>query len=160
MNATAEVFRELGFDPAKVKQPEAAVIYALARTCGLALRRLSAAYRRFGLSAPAFNLLLLLERGLNREGCSQREAGNRLVVSASDMSGLVDRLERRGLVRRQDGRDRRSYRLQLTPKGSALVAEVWPHHAEVIGEMTATLTARDRDVLLGALGRLRQVIER
>ena len=158
MSSTAQVFHELGFDPAKVQQPEAAVVYALARTSDLVVRKLSATYRRFGLSAPAFNLLLLLERGVERDGCTQCQAGRRLVVSASDMSGLVDRLERRGLVRRQDGRDRRSYRLRVTSKGSALVAQVWPHHAEVVQQMMATLTRRDSEVLLGALGRLRQAV--
>lgn len=151
------IFEELGFDPRRIQQPEGAVIYALARTYHLVLRRLSAIYARFGLSAASFNLLLLLERG--RQGaCSQRELCGRLVVSPSDMTGLVDRLEYRGLVRRSAGPNRRTKRLHVTPAGSRLLEQVWPEHARAIEGLVTLLRPAERRLLARALERVRRAV--
>ena len=63
MNDLESIFEELGFDRRAVRQPQAAVVYAIARTYNLVMRRLEGVYQRFGLSVPSFNLLLLLQRG-------------------------------------------------------------------------------------------------
>ena len=155
MSQESAIFEELGFDAKQVKLPEGAVVYAIARTYGLIMRKLSATYRRFGLSPAGFNLLLLLERGKDRGSFTQRKVGQCLVVSPSDMSGLVDRMERRGLVRRAEGKDRRSHLLQITPKGSALVEKAWPHHSEAITQMNREIRSKDVQALLRVLGQLR-----
>jgi DNA-binding MarR family transcriptional regulator len=50
-----------------------------------------------------------------------RELARRLHMDASNLTGLVDRLERRGLVeRRPDPADRRVRHLVLTPEGTRL----------------------------------------
>jgi DNA-binding MarR family transcriptional regulator len=71
------------------------------------------------------------------------------------MSGLVDRMEQRGFVRRAPGRDRRSHLLQITPKGSALVEKAWPRHADAISRLSHEIDPRDADVLLRVLEQLR-----
>ena len=151
-----EIFDELGFDAKQVQLPEGAIVYAIARTYGLIMRKLAPIYRQSGLSAPGFNLLLLLKRGKEPDSFSQRRIGQRLVVSPSDMSGLIDRMERRELVRRLPGKDRRSHLLQITAKGSILVEQVWPRHAEAIERMTRHIDAKDIQILLRVLAQLRQ----
>jgi DNA-binding MarR family transcriptional regulator len=52
------------------------------------------------------------------------QLANALVVNQSSVSALVDRLVRRGLVRRIRGRtDRRFVEIALTPRGRTLVAD-------------------------------------
>jgi len=155
MHTQGSIFEELGFDPNAVKQPESAVVYALARTYNLLVRRLSLIYRQFGLTVSGFNLLLLLQRGKDPDSFTQREIGKRLVVSASDMSGLIDRMEKKGLVKRTSGKDRRSYLLRSTHKGKKLVEKVWPKHALAIEQMTLVLDSQDRENLLRVLSKLR-----
>ena len=47
----------------------------------------------------------------------------------SNVTGLVDRLEKRGLVQRRDvAGDRRAYRVVLTPPGLKLLGEVLPRY--------------------------------
>lgn len=152
------IFRELGFDVEKSTLPEGGLVYALARTYNLVMQQLAPMYRRFGLSAAGFNLLVLLKRGAEPETFTQRELSRRLVVSPSDMTGLVDRMEHKDLVRRIPGNDRRSKLLRITDKGSALVEEVWPHHAEVIKRMTEKLSSAEGEALMRALSLIREAV--
>lgn len=156
MDHVAEIFREIGFEAKQARLPEAGVVYALARTVSLVSRRLAGVYQRFGLSAPSFNLLMLLKHGRDPESFTQQAIGERLVVSASDMTGLIDRLERKGFVKRLPGKDRRSNLLHITSKGRALLDEVWPHHVEAIQRLTKQVRASESEVLLSALSRMRQ----
>ena len=159
MRALQQIFQEMGFDEKTVRLPEAGVIYALARTFSVVTRELSAVYARVGLSAASFNLLMVLHRGRHPESFTQQELGKRLVVSASDMTGLIDRLERKQLVKRLPGKDRRSHLLRITPKGAALAEQVWPHHVEAVTRLTRVLTTHERTVLLQALARLRATVQ-
>ena len=158
MHELGKIFEELGFDRKDVRLPEGAIVYALARTYGLVMRQLTKVYKRFGLSAASFNLLVLLQRGKDPESFTQQAIGARLVVSPSDMTGLIDRLEKKGLVRRVPGKDRRTNLIQLTPKGSRLVEEVWPHHAQAMKRLSSALRADEAHVLARALTGLRESI--
>ncbi len=155
MNELAGVFEEMGFDPKRGQLPEGAMIYALARTYNLVMRRLAAVYQRFGLSAASFNLLVLLQRGKDPDTFTQHAISERLVVSPSDMTGLIDRLERKGLVRRSAGKDRRTNLLRITPRGSALVDEAWPAHAQEIRRLCRGLRSDEATTLARVLARMR-----
>ena len=120
--------------------------------------RLSAIYKRFGLSAASFNLLVLLQRGKDPDSFTQQAIGGRLVVSPSDMTGLVDRLERKGLVRRQPGTDRRTKLLRITSKGERVVEQVWPRHQEEIRGLIQHFSREDRESLGRSLASLRHVV--
>jgi MarR family transcriptional regulator, organic hydroperoxide resistance regulator len=85
------------------------------------------------------------------------ELAEALACDASNVTGLVDRLEARGLVeRRADPGDRRVRTLVLTPDGIALRSEVIERMSEP-PEAIARLSARDqralRDILRRAAGR-------
>ena len=153
-NALEGIFQEMGF-PVRRTWLGGGVVYSIARTYGLVFRELSQIYARYRLSAASFNLLMLLKHGEDPETFTQHEIGSRLVVSPSDMTGLIDRLERRGFVRRLPGRDRRSKLLRITSQGSMLLDDVWPHHAEAVKRLTAGLKARETQMLVGALAEIR-----
>lgn len=156
MKELEAIFDEMGFDPKTIRLPEADVIYALARTTNIVSRQLAKVYKRFGLSIASFNLLMLLKHGKAPDSFTQQALGRRLVVSPSDMTGLLDRLEKKGLVRRIPGKDRRSNLLQITPKGSKLLDDVWPHHVEVMTRLSRPITRADAARLAKALVRVRE----
>lgn len=158
MSEPKAIFEELGFALKDVQLPEGAIVYALARTYSLVTRKLAKVYKRFGLSVASFNLLVLLQRGKNPESFTQYAIGERLVVSPSDMTGLIDRLEKKGLVRRVPGKDRRSNLIQITPKGSKLVNEVWPHHADEIKQVAGAFSQHEAQVLARSMSRVRQLV--
>jgi DNA-binding MarR family transcriptional regulator len=82
---------------------------------------------RWDLSPSQFNILNLAHSEPN--GMSQIELGRRLLMHRSNVTGLVDRLEKRGLVTRQtDSNDRRVYQIILTKAGRKLIGEILPHY--------------------------------
>lgn len=160
MNELRVIFDEMGFDLDTVKFPPAAAIYALARMYNTIARELAGVYKRFGLTATSFNLLMLIKHGKDRDSLTQQAISEKLIVSESDTTKVIDRLEKRGLVRRVPGKDRRSKLLRITEKGSHLLDEVWPHHVEAMERLTHAIALGDVKVLANILLRLRRVRER
>jgi DNA-binding MarR family transcriptional regulator len=73
------------------------------------------------LSPPQAQALRFLQED---EPCAMSELAGQLCCDNSNVTGIVDRLERRGLVeRRPADHDRRVKLLQLTPEGAALREE-------------------------------------
>jgi DNA-binding MarR family transcriptional regulator len=76
-------------------------------------------------------------------------------VDKSSMTGLVDRAEQRGLVRRQPAEhDRRSVLVSITPAGSTLATEVEAVVYRQIFSLVGRLSARDRKGLETLVTRL------
>ncbi len=102
---------------------------------------------------PRFDLLANLER---EDGQTLAALSRRMLVTAGNLTGLVDRAERDGVVeRRADPRDRRLSRVYLTPKGRELIVGLLPKHAEEIGALFEELDPADKRELRRLLGKLR-----
>jgi DNA-binding MarR family transcriptional regulator len=103
------------------------------------------------LSPVQCHVLHLLEPGAP---VAMRELAETLSCDASNVTGLVDRLEARGLVaRRPSPRDRRVKVLDLTPTGSRLRAELLKEVADAANPL-ARLTPREQRTLIRILERL------
>ena len=84
-------------------------------------------FARWDLSPSQFNTLSLLHDV--PEGCSQIELSRQLIMHRSNVTGLVDRLEARGLVRRRENpTDRRAFNVAITPAGIKLIRQIQPHY--------------------------------
>jgi DNA-binding MarR family transcriptional regulator len=83
------------------------------------------------------------------------ELGATLGLAKSSLTGLVDRTEHNGLVRReQDPRDIRAVRVSLTSRGSRLAEEFYADTCRRVEKLPARLSAAERDVLTALLGRV------
>jgi DNA-binding MarR family transcriptional regulator len=79
--------------------------------------------RRYGLSAAQIKLLLSLA---GAETATMRELAERINYDASNLTTLVDRLQRQGLVqRRPHASDRRVTEVMLTADGRRIRDEFW-----------------------------------
>jgi MarR family 2-MHQ and catechol resistance regulon transcriptional repressor len=109
----------------------------LSRSCEAVRRRLEDSLRGSGLSEGEFGVLeALLHKGPLLLGEIQRK----ILVSSGGVTYLVDRLVQRGLVRREPcPTDRRAMYAVLTPKGDALIRQIFPVHAAVIEEAVSGL---------------------
>jgi MarR family 2-MHQ and catechol resistance regulon transcriptional repressor len=75
----------------------------------------------------------------------QRELGEKLLKSSSNVTTVVDNLERRGLVERQrSAEDRRVVTLRLTEAGRRLVQKALPPHVQEITAAFDHLGAAER----------------
>lgn len=96
-------------------------------------------FRPFGLTEAQFNVLNLL--GKAKEGLSQRELSDLLLVDRSNVTLLLDRMEKRGwIIRQDDPKDRRVYRVILTKLGKALWLRVLPIYHRAIGKIMKNLS--------------------
>jgi DNA-binding MarR family transcriptional regulator len=110
------------------------------------------------LTLPQFDVLVQLHR--RPEGMTSRELTRELLVTAGNVTGLVNRLARMGLVeRRPVPEDRRAVRLLLTPKGRKVASRAIPHHRRQVEALLSPLSARDLARLRRLLGRLSHTLE-
>lgn len=100
---------------------EAQVFLNLVRTTELLARREAVVLRSHGLSESQYNVLRIL-RGARPDGLRCSEVASRMVTRDPDVTRLLDRLERAGLVSRsRSPEDRRVVSVRITAKGVALV---------------------------------------
>jgi MarR family 2-MHQ and catechol resistance regulon transcriptional repressor len=82
---------------------------------------------------------------------TQGEVSQKVLKSGSNMTTVIDNLERAGLVRRErDVKDRRVIHVHLTEAGSNRVEQVLPAHIAALVEEFSVLSASDQETL-GAL---------
>ncbi len=93
----------------------------------------------------------VLEALLHLGPLHQRELAEKILCTTGNVTLLVDRLEKRSLVRRVRGsNDRRFIKVHLTREGERLVSGLFPAHAaRLTGEMGVLSEAEQRE-----LGRL------
>ncbi|MGZ8491578.1 MAG: MarR family winged helix-turn-helix transcriptional regulator [Gemmatirosa sp.] len=104
---------------------------------------------RHGLTLAEFGVLEALHhKGPMLLGEVQRS----LLVSSGGVTYLVDRLEQRGLVRRDRcPEDRRARYAVLTDAGTAFVREAFPRHAAAVQTAMAGLTQAEQETVRGLL---------
>ncbi len=114
-------------------------------------RRLRA---RFAVTLPRFDLLAQLAKA--PDGLALGELSRRMMVSAGNVTGLVERLVEDGLIVREVApHDKRSATVRLTEAGRATFDEMAAEHARWLGEIFAGLDAADIDALGALVGRLK-----
>lgn len=110
-------------------------------------------FSNWDLSPSQFNIINLLRD--RPEGFSQIELGRLLITHRSNVTGLVDRLEKRGLVRRREvAGDRRAYRVVLTPGGAKLLAQILPEYYRLTQEIWGDISAARAQQLVSDLEQL------
>ncbi|HET7259292.1 MAG TPA: MarR family transcriptional regulator [Candidatus Acidoferrum sp.] len=73
------------------------------------------------LTGTQYNVLRIL-RGAGPEGLACRGIGDRMITHDPDITRLLDRMEKRGLITRERQKDdRRVVKTWITPKGLALL---------------------------------------
>jgi len=98
--------------------------------------------RMRGMTRAQWVILVWLER---QPGLSQNELASIVEVEPITIARLIDRLEARGVVeRRADPKDRRVWRLRLTPAAEPILEEIAQYRVESHDVLTAGM---DQDTL-------------
>ena len=83
------------------------------------------------------------------------EIGEKMMVTVSNLTGIVDRLEEKGVVARQrDAHDRRVIRVRLTEKGSKLYKNTIPLFEKSISQFFSPLDKSQQKELSSLLRKL------
>jgi MarR family 2-MHQ and catechol resistance regulon transcriptional repressor len=145
--------------PAAGKDLDALVVYNLLRTHSYLSPFVDAGLRRDKLTAAQFNTLLAIQSA-GPVGLRMGEIGKQLVVTRSNVTGLVDRLEREGLVARVEGQDRRTTSVRLTPRGERALERAIPPHSDRISKLTDCLAKTEKQTLIRLLTKLRRELRK
>ena len=80
--------------------------------------------RTAGLTSTQYNVLRIL-RGAGPEGLACRSVGERMITHDPDITRLMDRIEKRGLISRERQKeDRRVVQTRITPQGLELIKPI------------------------------------
>ena len=145
--------------PAADVSPRYQALLQLLRTADTVWNASRVFFERWDLGPSQFNVLnLLLE---NPDGLTQTELSRQLIMHRSNITGLVDRLEKRGLVRRQEvAADRRAYQVVLTQAGAELLREILPRYYEGADRVWSKLSTRRASELASDLHEVARNVER
>lgn len=107
--------------------------------------------KEWGLSAAQFDVLAQV--GMNNK-ISQQELGEKLFVTKGNITHLLQKLERLGLIEREQ--DWKTKYISLTAKGNELYKKVVPVQEEFQANQFKNLTGQEKKMLNELLKKLKE----
>jgi DNA-binding MarR family transcriptional regulator len=134
-------------------------LLGLMRTTDLVRRQAAAVVEPHGITLQQYNVLRIL-RGGGTDGVPTLEVAERMVEQTPGITRLLDRLEAKGVVKRQRcPKDRRQHLCWITPKGAALLDTLDGPMVQFGEHLMKGLKQEDRVALIRLLDALRAAHE-
>lgn len=113
--------------------------------------------RSLGLTTSQFDVIATLG---NTHGLSCRDIGSKTLMVKGTLTGVLDRLERKGFIRRAPHpEDGRSSLVRLSDTGEALFQRIFPDHMAFLDTLFAPIPTETLDILQQHLHILRQTLD-
>jgi DNA-binding MarR family transcriptional regulator len=144
--------------PFQIREEE--LFLNLMRTADLLARKGAELFKAADLSPNQYNVLRIL-RGAGAEGLACGEVGDRMVTRDPDITRLLDRLEKRDLVRRaREKGDRRVVTARITAAGMELLKKLDDPVAEWHKAQLGHMDAKQQESLIRLLEIAREGVPR
>ncbi len=145
-----DYFKSYGIEVGQGKYFDEA-FYGVAILYNLLYNEIFSYLDQYDLTPAKFNILITIKNQGKDKGINQVELSKRLIVSPSNMTRMLDRLEREKLVvRTAQEDDRRVKVIKITERGIKLIDTVWAGYQECLNKITTQL--KDGDVKMLAEG--------
>src|SRR5215831_14937473 len=132
-----------------------AVLIAILQSADQLRRQGEALLAPHDVTLQQFNVLRIL-RGARPEGLCTLTIAERMIEKTPGITRLIDRLEKKGLVRRvRSEEDRRQVWCRITPAGERLLARLDDPVESFDRETVRDLSPAEQDQLTALLGQLR-----
>lgn len=145
-----------GPDPAsavETEQVNTRVITGVVRAESAVATTLGPVFRAHGVTSAGFNVLMILD-GAEAPLCPH-EVSDRRLVTRGTLTGVLDSLEREGLIERSPNPDdRRSVLLSLTRSGASRLRRMLPDVRRREAEVLSGFSLDERRALAGLVERL------
>ena len=97
------------------------------------------------LNISKFNILMIIKHVGGYDGI-QNEISKRLLVTASNITKLLDKLEKDGLITRNTKKeDRRVKLIRITDYGSKTLDKIWPKYLKITKKINSHIASVDAD---------------
>ena len=137
------------------KQPFVAVMRELVRAYQAFVSFDVRHIRQYGITVPQADVIFTLG---NTEGLVFKELGERTLTTKGTLTGIVDRLEQKGLVKRSVcPKDRRQMYVLLTNKGEKFFKKVFPIHMNKLQQQFSCMTKSDMNQAVLLLKKIKRV---
>ncbi len=109
-------------------------------------------FHQKGLNPTEFAVLeLLYHKG--RQPLQQ--IGNKILLASGSITYVVDKLEKRGFLKRVScPKDRRVTYAEISEEGAAFMGEIFPQHEKELHELMSVLTSEEKDMAIELLKKL------
>lgn len=96
---------------------------------------------KVNLNIAKFNILMIIKHVGQEKGLLQNEISSRLLVTASNITKLLDKLEIDSLITRNaKENDRRAKIIKITKKGSDLLDGIWQEYQDAIRKISPEIS--------------------
>ena len=122
-----------------------------------ALKRLNARLAVENITFPQYNVLL----ALGRNGSMQMSLlGEHMLVAPANVTGLIDRIEAKGYVRRRrDPHDRRLWVIELTEEGARVYRNISSRFREYARGLGSSLSPQELAAAVASLDKVRRRVK-
>jgi MarR family transcriptional regulator, lower aerobic nicotinate degradation pathway regulator len=139
--------------PHTMNNVEKSIGFLLAKAYQRAFALFREQLEEFDLTPPQYAVLAFLWQ---QDGLTQVELSEKSQVDRTTLGGLIDRLEKYGLVERHPHpHDRRAYQIKLTPRGRSLEPQLREYSKKALSKLTSGLSSNDIAELVRILEILR-----
>ncbi|MFC1539361.1 MarR family winged helix-turn-helix transcriptional regulator [Candidatus Latescibacterota bacterium] len=123
----------------------------------LLLREGTSLLRPFGMTETHFNILMLLKYQSEEGKINQTRLGNMLLIHRSNITGIIDRMEKAGFVKRlPDPEDRRINYIEMTEKGKETLDNADRVYHKRLDEIMSALSESDNQKIIKLLEIIRK----
>jgi DNA-binding MarR family transcriptional regulator len=106
-------------------------------------------FSEYNLTKGKFHVLMMLYGKKETENIALSDISNRIQVTKSTITGLIDGLEKMGFAERyiKKGEDRRKIFIRITDAGDKFIKDFFPGHVQIISEVISDFTLEERQSL-------------
>jgi DNA-binding MarR family transcriptional regulator len=134
--------------------PAREAMVAVLRGYGTLQRLMEPYFAEFDLTSPQFQVLCIAIR-FKEEAPTQRQLARALYVSFPNVTVLLKRLERKGLIERNGNTaDRREKRVSVSARGKKLLQRIWQVHQQQMDLVMKGLTTSERKEMARLLNKM------
>ena len=124
------------------------IVYSMALIYNIIYDEMPSFFQQYDLTPGKFNILMIIKHQGKDHGIPQVEIGKHLILTPSNMTKLIDKLEKDGLVARFALKgDRRVNIIKVTKKGSDLLGQIWESYNEKLAVLTLQISRNDQKIL-------------
>lgn len=84
-----------------------------------------------------------------------QQIGNRILISSGSMTYVIDKLEQKGIIKRNDCKeDRRVIHITLTAEGMKMMENIMPKYQEMVDSFFGDLTGHEHEEIVKMLNKV------
>lgn len=130
------------------QENDAKLIYTLGILWSQIVARLENVLAKVNLNTSKFNILMIIKHVGKDDGIQQNEISKRLIVTASNITKLLDKLEKDGMITRNSkANDKRVKLIKITDSASKLLDDIYPEYNKEIKKITDKISSSDLNLL-------------